>query len=64
MHALQQDYVEIFSLGHGRSISIEIQEQSMLTSSQVKLLDVGEDPEVGGFALYGISVDMVGLGNS
>lgn len=61
---LQQDYVEIFSLGHGRSISMEVQETSSTTSTRTALLDIGAEEPIGGFAVYGISVDMVSLGTS
>lgn len=62
--ALQQDYAEIHSLGHGRSISIEIRESSDDTSLGPPFLDVGATTEVGSFAVYGIVIDMVPLGAS
>lgn len=62
--ALQQDYVEIHSLGHGRAISFEAQETSTAVSSGPLFLDVGTAPEAGPFAIYGIVIDMVPLGAS
>ena len=61
---LQQEYQEIFSLGHGRAVSFEVSESSSSTSLGIPLLDDGAAETLGAIALYGINVDMVTLGRS
>lgn len=61
---LSQDTEEIFSLGHGRSISFEIQDSSSLTATTPPFLDTGGTETIGSFSLYGLTLDMVPLGAS
>lgn len=61
---LAQEYDRIFSLGHGRSISFEIQESSSTSATGITLLDDGAAPTIGAWALYGLYLDVISLGQS
>jgi hypothetical protein len=54
----------MYSLGHGRAYSFEIQEVSAASASGSKLLDDGVAEETGAFSLYGFSIQHQDLGLS
>ena len=54
----------MYSLGHGRAYSFEIQEVSSASASGSKLLDDGVAEETGAFSLYGFSIQHQDLGLS
>ena len=62
--ALFQDYIPVYSLGHGKSFSIEISESSTLSGTGPSLLDVGSAEARGSFGIYGYALDIQPLGNS
>lgn len=58
-----QDYGQpIFSLGWGRSFSIEVQEVSTSSATGPKLLDDGTADSTGAFSVYGFSIQYQPLG--
>lgn len=61
---IAQEYDRIFSLGHGRSISFEVQETSTTSATGITLLDDGAAETVGAWSLYGLYLDVVSLGQS
>lgn len=61
---LFQDYDHVFSLGHGRSFSILVQESSRLSVSGPTFLGISPSDERGAFAVYGYDLDVQPLGNS
>jgi hypothetical protein len=61
---LFQDYERLFSLGYGRSFSIEISESSTTSGTGPSLLDTGAAEARGAFAVYGYNLDIQSLGNN
>lgn len=59
-----QDYEHVFSLGHGRSFSIEVRKTSSTSGLGPMLLDVGDPEERGSFGIFGLYVDIQHLGLS
>jgi hypothetical protein len=57
-----QGYAESYSLGWGRSFSIEIQESSTSSATGPKLLDDGTAETIGAFSVYGFSLQYQDLG--
>lgn len=62
--SLYQDYERLFSLGYGRSFSIEVQESSTTSATGPKLLDDGTAETLGAFSVYGFALDIQRLGQS
>ena len=59
-----QDYTKMYSLGYGRSFSIEIEETSSTSGTGPNLLDDGAAETRGAFAVYGYNLDIQPLGNN
>jgi hypothetical protein len=57
-----QDYAEMYSLGWGRSFSIECQETSTTSASGPRLLDDGTAETIGAFSVYGFNLQFERLG--
>jgi hypothetical protein len=59
-----EGYQHMFSLGYGRSFSIEVIEDTSLSGYGPSVLDIGPSSERGGFTVAGYYVDIQPLGNS
>jgi hypothetical protein len=59
---LYEDYIDFWSLGVAKSVAFNLTETSSTSALGPKLLADGTAPEVGNFALYGITLDFVRLG--
>jgi hypothetical protein len=57
-----EDTTDLFSLGHGTHISFVFKETGSVTATASPLLGVGNAPEVGSFAVYGLDLQFVPIG--
>lgn len=57
-----EDSAEFWSLGHGSHISFVFRETGSATAVAPKLLGVGDAPEVGVFAVYGLVLQFIPIG--
>lgn len=62
--SLYEDFDFFHELGVARSVSFNLTETSSTSALGPRLLQDGTSPEIGAFALYGLKLDFIRLGNA